>query len=117
MQKEVYSAHSGRKLAKIEFVNGENLLTLGDRLSFRVLNGFGNLWRKSFDEEEVTVRQDDQELLVRIVAFPAEKEGVGLLDIEQPLPPRSAEPKPELEPVKSLSLAKRVRGYFSRPRH
>lgn len=114
MQKEVFSAHSGRKLARIELMDVTAPIEIGDRYSFRIVKGFGNMWRKAFNEENMTIKKEDDEILLNIVAFPAEEEGIGILDMELLLPPRSKE-----ETVKqkdSRSFVTRVRGYFSRPR-
>ncbi len=114
MKKEVFSARSGRPLAKIELLDAATPLEVGARHSFRIVDGFGNMWRKAFDEENMTVKKDEEDMLVRVVAFPAEEEGVGILDIDMTLPPRiveSARPT-----ARSRSFLSRLRSYFSRSR-
>lgn len=115
MRKEVLSARSGRKVASIELIDPPNTIQIGERYSFRVLNGFGSMYRKTIHEEEMTLRVGDSEMLIYITAFPAVREGIGILDVNTELPPRSEEERAEfLASSSSTSLVKRIRGYFKR---
>jgi hypothetical protein len=117
MKKDVFSAQTGRKLAKIELIDAAAPLNTGNRYSFRVVHGFGNMWRKSFNGENMTIVTDEeQEVLLNVVAFPAEKEGVGIMDIDMALPARSQADLEAVDHETPRSFATRVRGYFLRAR-
>ncbi len=112
MEKSVYSGRSGRKLARIELIDAVKPIEIGERHSFRVIKGFGFMWRKSFEEETMTLKKAGVEFVLHIAAFPAEKTGIGILDVgdvfERPAEasaPTTATP----------SLFKRVQGYLTRP--
>ena len=114
MQKEVFSARSGKKLAEVEFVDAsKSSVDIGERYTFRVVRGFGNLWKKHFDLQDVTIKQAGAEMLIQIVAFPSEKESVGIVDIGMILPPREVTGEVKKLKQKPSSL-RRVRGYFKR---
>ncbi len=118
MEKEVFSAHSGRLLSVIELIDVTLPLETNVNYSFRVLEGFGNMWRKSFAQENMTLKNaEGKEVILNILAFPSEKEGIGILSIGMVLPPRPKGQNGTAEQQKlSPSLFKRMRGYLTRPR-
>ena len=104
-QLRIFSARTGEKVASVNLIDIEEKVELGQICQFSVEQGFSRLWKFWHEQKSLSIRNnDDQEILVQVAAFPAERGAPGYLRFDSILPPQTVE-----EQTSSKKLIKKKR--------
>ena len=83
----IVSVRSDRKVAFVELDVKVSEIALGQQPAFKIIKGFGDLWRKYHDNSQLTIiGGKEREYFVTLAAFPTDRDGIGYVTIDSIVP-------------------------------